>query len=124
MQLKELNYDEKLALTGLSNAILMADGMLKGKEIDEVDSLVKMLDGEDEYKTLMVEADNKFQEPMDLINHLKTITRQEARNLIFATVYEESLSDLSISEPMEQELLTWLKEEWQIDIQIKDEEAE
>ena len=115
MNLKELTHDEQLALVTLSEMSLMADRELTDAEHAQLDEIVQEL-GEDNFRDLAEEAESKFENRDDLRTFLKTITRPEARELIYGTVLSEAL--LENMPHKEGEFLEWLGREWNVSVQL------
>src|SRR5262249_51550029 len=62
--------------------------------------------GQDEYQRLVAEVDRRFPTEDELKAFLPSITRQEARDLIYGTVLDTAIED-SVH-PRESEVLDWL----------------
>jgi hypothetical protein len=120
MELKDLNQDERTALVGLMKLTVMSDGNVSEEELVEVEEIVDAF-GEDNYQQTLDAFEKRFQDAKSFQVFLRTIGREEARDLIFATVLESA--DTEGIEGQEAELLDWLAKAWDIKIEIEDEPA-
>ena len=112
MTLTDLSHDQQMALVALVEAVAMANGIVSEGELKGIGKIVEQL-GEEQYRGLMTEADERFGSLDDLKNLLATIEDQSAREIIYGTVWEASVSDPDVNHT-ETELLDWLKNAWQI----------
>lgn len=117
MELEDLNEDEKTALVGLVKAVILADGKVSEDEIEEVDQIVAAL-GEESYQQHLDAFESRFTDEQAFQKFLATITRQDARELIYGTVLSGAAADAI--EGGESELLTWLAGAWNIEITVAD----
>jgi hypothetical protein len=117
MELKDLNQDERTALVGLMKLIVMADGNVSEEELEEVEEIVDAF-GEDNYQQTLDAFEKRFQDAKSFQAFLRTIGREEARDLIFATVLESA--DTEGIEGEEADLLDWLAKAWNIKIEIEE----
>ncbi|MDZ4695267.1 MAG: TerB family tellurite resistance protein [Deltaproteobacteria bacterium] len=120
MNIEELNPDERLALVALVKTVILADGHVSTEEVEELEDLVDAL-GEPAYQALLTEAERRFKTEKSMKDFLKTITGEDAREVILGTVMEMALSD-SVDRS-ESELLDWLAETWEIEIQYEEPDA-
>ena len=116
MELKELTHDEQLALVALVEVVLESDADVSDDEESFVVRLAGTL-GEDHYRTLIDEADERFSGEAELKRFLETIDRQEARELIYGTVLEAALPD--VIDQHESSLLGWLANAWNVTVQFE-----
>lgn len=114
MNVKELSHDQKLALTALMKAVALSNGAITEGAQREIAEVAKEL-GDEDYRAILSEADRKFRDLKELKNFLVQIREQEARELIFGLVWEESVADPDIRHE-ETELLSWLAEQWRIQL--------
>jgi hypothetical protein len=119
MELEDLNQDERLALVGLMKLTVMSDGNVSEDELEYVEELVDAF-GEDGYQQLLDAFEKRFADAETFRTFLQTITRQDARELIFGTVLEAA--GVEAIEGPEADLLDWLTKTWNIKIEIEDEE--
>jgi len=117
MELKDLNGDERTALVGLMREVVMADANLSDDELDEVADIVDAF-GEEGYQAALDAFEARFSDEESFRGFLATITRQEARELIYGTVLQGAAADAI--EGGESELLTWLADTWKIEVQIEE----
>jgi hypothetical protein len=121
MELKDLTREQKIALVALLEKVAGSDGMVTEAEGAEIAGVAEAL-GEDEYRELLNEAEERCPDEKALDAFLGTITDREARELIYGTVLEESLADISLQEGRQVELLRRLADAWNIEVDIAPEE--
>ncbi len=117
MELSDLNQDERTALVGLLKLIVMSDGEVSDDEVEHVETLVAGF-GEDGYQRTLDAFEKRFQDEESFKKFLKTIGRQEARDLIFGTVLESAGE--GVLDSAETGLLDWLAQAWNVKIEIAD----
>lgn len=115
MDIKELNHNERLALVALIKAVIMPEEHVPIEEVEELQEIVDEL-GEDTYQSLLTEVEERFSSEDDVRQLLATISRQDARELIYGTIMEMALSE-SVDR-VESEVLAWLADAWKIDVQF------
>ena len=113
MTIADLKHEERVALAALLELCTMADGEVTEPEAEQLGKIVAEL-GEDEYRKLLDEADEKFDGLEGLKTALTAITNQEARELIFGLVLEEVMESPATSHSSD--LLDWLKNTWGIEV--------
>jgi len=113
MTIADLTHDEKVALAALLEMVSMADGEVTEPEAQNLGRIAAAL-GEDEYRALLDEADEKFDGVEALKEALAAIERQEARELIFGEALAE-LMESPATHPAT-ELMEWLKTTWKIEV--------
>jgi hypothetical protein len=116
MELSDLTREERVALAALLDLVVESNAMVSDDELKEVRRVVDGV-GEAEYAEAAGEADERFRDEADLKAFLPSITRQEARELIYGAVLETALPD-AISEH-ESTMLDWLGKEWGIVVRIE-----
>jgi hypothetical protein len=116
MELPDLNQDERTALVGLMNFIVMSDGEASEDEAEDVETLVEAF-GDEGFQRTMDAFEERFQDEESFKTFLKTIGRQEARDLIFGTVLEGAGEGALDS--VETGLLDWLAKTWNVKIEIE-----
>ena len=113
MTLSGLSYDQKLALVALLELFTMADGVVTEGEVSQINKIAEEF-GDEEYRELMDEADNRFADVEMLKSSLETIKEQAAQELIFGILMEEVMTaPATVHSP---ELLDWLKDTWNIEV--------
>jgi hypothetical protein len=117
MELEDLNEDEKTALVGLVKAVVLSDGKVSEDEREEVDQIVAAL-GEQAYQRHLDLFESRFPDEGSFQKFLKTITRQDARELIYGTVLSGAAADAI--EGGESDLLSWLGTAWNIEVTVAD----
>ena len=118
MDLEDLNQDERTALVGLMKLTVFSDGNVSEEELEYVEDLVDAF-GEESYEATLDAFEKRFSDGDGFKKFLATISRQDARELIFGTVLEAAGSEAI--EGREAELLDWLAKTWDIKIEIEDE---
>jgi hypothetical protein len=121
MELEDLNQDERTALVGLIKLVVLSDGEVSEEELEEVEQLVDAF-GEEGYQQTLDAFEKRFRGADDFRAFLRTIGREDARELIFATVLE-SAGAQAIDGP-EADLLDWLSKAWNVRIEIEDDDGE
>ena len=117
MTLQELTRDEQLALVALSEVTVIANRMVTDTEVAELDHLAHEL-GDATFHSLAEEAERRFTNRDALSAFLKTISRQDARELIYGTVLTEALADTMPHD--EGRFLEWLAGEWAVPVRVDD----
>jgi uncharacterized tellurite resistance protein B-like protein len=112
MSIASLTEDQQIALVALFKTVAMADGEVSGGETTQIDKIAVAL-GNETYRRLLDQAESRFRGVEDLKRFLATIDDDAARNLIYGTVWEESMADPA-REASESELLDWLAATWNI----------
>lgn len=115
MELTDLTRNQQFGLVALIEKIAMSDGTVAEGEQKEIGKIADKL-GEDKYRELLDDVDERIQDKAALREFLTTITDQEARDLIYGTAMEESMLAPSVNHE-QSELLEWLKGEWSIRIE-------
>jgi hypothetical protein len=117
MEFKDLNHNELVALVGLSGRIAMADYIVSEEEDKFIEIIVNEV-GEENYRQAIDEYLNSAFTPESFRDYLLTIDNQEARELIFATVFEEA--EIESVEENEYEVIQWLQDVWNLKPEIED----
>jgi len=118
MELRDLSHEERLALVALLEVVLESDRAVSDGEVADIDRVVGEL-GRDEYQRLVPEVDRRFPTEDELKAFLPSITRQDARELIFGTVLDTAIED-SV-DPRESEFLDWLATLWNVRVELEGE---
>lgn len=117
MELRDLNHDQRLALAGLIEATVVADRRVSEEEEDVLAEVIEQL-GDEQYRQLTAEADEKFASEDAFKPFLAALQGQEARELIYGTVMELAMADVVGGE--ESPLLEWLADTWNIETQMEE----
>lgn len=120
LEFGDLTTDERIALVALVELIAEGSGTVSQDEVDYVHQIAAVL-GEDEYRAITEEVDRRFADVDALRQFLPRVTRPEARELIYATVLDEAMSETIDLE--EGELLEWLAAQWNITTRFGEPEA-
>jgi hypothetical protein len=118
MELRDLTPDERMALVGLMKLAVMSDGNVSDEELEHVEELVDAF-GESGYQQTLDAFESRFADQATFRSFLRTLERQEARELIFGTVLEAAGAEAV--EGAEAELIDWLARTWNVRIEIADE---
>ena len=117
MELSDLNQDERVALIGLMKSVVLSDAEVSEDELEHIESLVDAF-GEGEYQKSLDGFETRFLDAAAFRTFLKTVSRQDARDLIFGTVLEAAGE--GALEGREADLLDWLSKAWNVKIEIAD----
>lgn len=113
--LSQLDVNERAALVALTKAVILADSKVSDDEQAEVARISAAL-GDDHYRELMDVMDTRLPDEDSLKQFLLTITRQEARELIYGIVLEAATTGgVGGDEP---QLLSWLEKTWNLQVSV------
>lgn len=115
LELKDLTEDERVALVALLEVVAEADQYVTDDEAVQVRRVINAL-GRKAYEAAVAEADRRYPDKTELRQFLPTITRKEARALIYETLLEVALADAPVR--AETEVLEWLRDIWEIDMRV------
>lgn len=115
MELTDLSHDERLALVALIEAVVGSDARVSDDEASHIARLAAAF-GDDAYRALATEADERFADEAALKTFLTALGRPEARELIYGTVLDAALPD--VIDRHESSLLGWLATAWGITVQF------
>jgi hypothetical protein len=121
MELRDLNHDERLALVALLELVVESDRAVADGEVAEIDRVIDDL-GREEYQRLVTEVDERFPTEDELQAFLPSITRQDARELIYGTALDTAIGDAV--DVRESRILDWLAKLWNIRVEVEDEPGE
>jgi len=93
MELSDLTHDERLALVALVETVVASDATVSEDEQTHIATLAAAF-GDEAYRALVTEADERFADEAELKRFLAALMRQEARELIYGTVLDAALPDL------------------------------
>lgn len=113
MELADLNQNERIALAGLLEFVVLASGHVTEDEQNELDTIIEAL-GAENYRKAVEAVDERFGDEKALRQFLSTIDRQDARELIYGVVIEAAMADTV--EGRESALLDWLADEWKVEV--------
>lgn len=116
MELKDLSHDERLALVALIEAVVGGDARVSDDEAMQIDRVAAVF-GDEAYRALAAEADERLPDEAGLKRFLATLERPEARELVYGTVLETALPDAV--DRHESSLLGWLAAEWGITVHFE-----
>ncbi|TAL68164.1 MAG: hypothetical protein EPN82_12270 [Bacteroidetes bacterium] len=116
MELSQFTKEEKIALVGLIEHLLMADNVVSLEESEALRNVVAEI-GEHDYRSLIHDYRPIIDNLDSFKQFLQNIERQEPREIIYGTLFEIAESDFF--EENESELLDWLAKEWKLDINIE-----
>jgi uncharacterized tellurite resistance protein B-like protein len=112
MTIADLSHDEKLALVALLEAVAMANTTVTEGEGKGIAAVAESI-GDEAYRALLDEVERRFTDTEALKSFLSTIDNKDARNLIYGTVWEASMSDPG-RVTSEIDLVNWLGKAWEI----------
>lgn len=115
MELTDLTHDERLALVALVENVVASDVAVSDDEAAQIDHIAAAF-GDDAYRALAKEADERFEDEAALKTFLTALLRPEARELIYGTVLDAALPD--VIDRHESSLLGWLATAWGITVQF------
>jgi hypothetical protein len=116
MELSDLNQDERTAIVGLMQMVVFSNSDVSEEEMEHVGELVDAF-GEDGYQTTLDAFEKRFPDVESFRSFLRTIVRQDARDLIFGTVLEAAGAEAV--EDREAEILDWLAKTWNVTVEIE-----
>jgi hypothetical protein len=116
MELRDLSHEERLALVALLEVVLESDRSVSDEEAADIDQVVGEL-GHEEYERLVVEVDQRFPTEDELKGFLPSITRQDARELIYGTVLDTAIEDAV--DARESAILDWLSALWNVHVELQ-----
>src|SRR5258706_15404812 len=117
MELQDVSHDERLALVALLEWVIKSDVRSTDDEYDRLGGVVAAL-GEHAYQALADEVAARFANDADLLAFLPSVTRQDARELIYETVLEVAMAHAI--DVRESELLERLRTLWGIEVRFDD----
>jgi hypothetical protein len=117
MELNELTGEERLALVGLMESVATADLRASNDEAAEVNEVAEAF-GEEAYRAYLDESERRFKDEASLRAFLRTVTREDARELIYEYAFDLAASDAVGSS--ETAILDWLAEEWGIEVRFEE----
>jgi hypothetical protein len=121
MELRELNPEERVALAALIEFVVLASGHVTEDEEREIQEVVREI-GEDVYRKAVEEVDRRFPDEEAAKKFLLTITRPEARELIFGAVMGAAMTDTM--EGHESTILDWVAKEWKLEVKYEEPPAD
>ena len=92
MELSDLTRDERMALLALMEQVVVADHAASPDEAERITDVAAAM-GEADYQSCLDEVEERFVDHETLKEFLKTIERQEARELIVGTVLNVAMAD-------------------------------
>ncbi len=117
MEINQFTKEEKIALVGLIEHLLMADNVVSIEESEALRNVVSEI-GEHDYRSLIHDYKSIIDNIDSFKQFLMNIERQEAREVIYGTLFE--IAEADFFDENESELLDWLAKEWCLDININD----
>jgi len=111
MEIHDLTDEELVALAGLMREVIRADHEYTDPERDHVDELAAEL-GEERFERVFHEAKERLTSIHEVKEHAKTITRDEARRVIFDFLMKLAYADGVARE--EEKPLRWLASWWDL----------
>ena len=121
MELSDLTREERVALAALLELVVESNAAVSDDELRAVQHIVEAV-GDVAYAEAADEAGARFRDEADLKAYLPSITRQEARELIYGAVLEMALPDAIGAH--ESAMLNWLGTAWGIAVRIDKSDAD
>jgi len=115
MELAGLEHEERVALVSLVEWIGESNREITEEESRSIAGIVDAL-GAEAYRAIAAEVDDRFASEEALRAFLSSITRQEARELIYGATLEVAIGDAI--QRSESDLLDWLAREWSIEVRV------
>ena len=115
MEITDLSHEERLALVAALEAVTLSDGEVSDPEQREIGLIAGQL-GDETYRALLDEADPKFPGIEELKRYLEGIQGQQARELIYGMLLEETLAQPA-ADHARSEFLAWLGQAWNIAVE-------
>ena len=109
MEVPDLAPDERTALVALVEYMVQANANVTDEEAERINSVVHEL-GPDVYRATVQEVALRLPDELSLKAFLATISRPQAREVIYGTALSVAISDAM--RPEERDLLDWLALEW------------
>ncbi|MEO8603926.1 MAG: hypothetical protein ABI629_15230 [bacterium] len=116
MELTDLTDEERVALAALLEVVVESNAAVSRDELEEVQRVVGAV-GDAAYAAAADAAAARFGDEAELKAFLPSITRQEARELIYGTVLAAALPDAMSAH--ESAMLNWLGQAWNIVVRIE-----
>ena len=121
VDLSQLNVNERAALVALTKAVILSDGKVSADEQEQVARLSAAL-GEEHYRALLEVMDTHLPDEQNLKEFLLTVTRQDARELIYGLVLKAAAAGgVGGDEPA---LLSWLEKSWDLRVTVADQDQD
>ena len=117
MELSDLNREERVALAALLELVVESNATVSDDELKEVQHVVTAV-GDVAYAEAADQAAAQFRDEAELKAFLPSITRQDARELIYGAVLEAALPDAMGAH--ESAMLNWLGKAWGIVVRIEE----
>ncbi len=117
MELSDLTREERVALAALLELVVESNAAVSDDEVKEVKHVVSGV-GDVAYAEAADEAAARFRDEAAVKAFLPSITRQEARELIYGAVLEAALPDAMGAH--ESAILNWLAKAWGVTVRIEE----
>lgn len=117
MELSDLTREERVALAALLELVVESNATVSDDELKKVKHVVDTV-GDLAYAEAADEAAARFRDEAELKAFLPSITRQEAREVIYGAVLEAALPDAMGAH--ESAMLNWLGKAWGVAVRIED----
>ena len=117
MELSDLSREERVALAALLELVVESNATVSDDELKDVQLVVTAV-GDVAYAEAADQAAAQFRDEAELKAFLPSITRQDARELIYGAVLEAALPDAMGAH--ESAMLNWLGKAWGIVVRIEE----
>lgn len=115
MELRDLDDRERLALVGLAKVLVRADRGTSEQEYGSIHALAREV-GVEDFHAAVRQGKERFRSRADVMEHARSVTRQEARNAIYKRLYELAESDAIVT--AESRVLHEVADMWDIAEQV------
>jgi uncharacterized membrane protein YebE (DUF533 family) len=115
MKISELTHEQQIALVGIIEAMAMSDGNIDEFEQKTIGQMATEF-GDEAYRNLINEADEKYPTLEHLKLFLITITNQEARETIYGVAMQDAMLAPAINH-LQSGMLEWLRDNWDITVE-------
>jgi hypothetical protein len=116
MELSDLTREERIALAALLELVVESNATVSDDAVKQVENVVGAV-GDLAYAEAADEAAERFHDEAELKAFLPSISRQEARELIYGALLQAALPDAMGSH--ESAILNWLGKAWGVALHIE-----
>lgn len=116
MELEELDDNELAALVALLRTVVLSNGHVSSEEAESLQSVIDAV-GEEKYQRVLPVVEGPLTDEAALREFLGRLKRQDARDLIYGTVLEASMTDTI--EAHEAPLMAWLAKAWNVEVHVE-----
>jgi hypothetical protein len=122
MTLRELTHKQLVALVGLMESVAAFDGTVSEGEEQKLSRVAEEL-GDEAFRDLVDEANDRLNDQDALKSFLLEITDQDVQELIYGIVMDEVMTEPTVNSAPG-DLLEWLAEAWDVKVSLEEEPRE